>query len=312
MVQKILQKKIYFTVLLLLPIFAHAQNTSLDFGNFSFSLTPRILKDGSITDLSLAMLYSDSFGVELRLRSTQISKNEEISGADDSLNAINETIYEVFALPFQYRFVKDNLKITAGAGVYYEYDKLGERGYFTLNILEDIGLERVNSYKNDFTMHLAGPLLDAGIYHNSEFFSIGFSAGVVPVFYTNLSQVLSIDPMMYPTAADLSEKTWGSPYFYLNLDSIIYKYLNAAFSYNYAKLTKKVINFDNNFDWIFPEQSVVTQSIMIEVSALLPLGGGMSLQAGYGYLRNFISLDSSPAIQEGKHYLILSTKKSSF
>jgi len=297
---------------LLLPTFAHAQNTSFDFGNFSFSLTPRILKDGSITDLSLAMFYSDSFGAGIRFRSTQIAKNEEITGADDSLNAIKETIYEVFALPFQYRFVKDKLRLTTGAGLYYEYDKLDEKGFFTLNDLEKMGLERVNAYKNDFTMHLVGPLLDAGIFYNSKWFDIGLTAGVVPVFHVNFAQKLRIDPLMNPAAANLSENTWGGPYFYLSIDSIMFKYFNATFFYNYAKLTKQIIDFDDNLDWIYPEQSVITQSIMIEVSALLPMGSGISIQAGYGYLHNFIGMDSSPVIQEGKHYLILSTKKTSF
>jgi len=297
---------------LLLPIFAHAQNASLDFGNFSFSLTPRILKDGSITDLSLAMFYADSFGAGIRVRNTQIAKNEEISGADDSLNAIKETIYEVFALPFQYRLVKDNLRLTAGAGLYYEYDKLDEKGFFTLNYLEEVGLERVNAYKNNFTMHLAGPLLDAGFFYNSPWFNAGFTAGIVPVFHINFAQTLGIDPLMNPAAANISENTWGSPYFYLSIDSIMFKYLNATFSYNYARLTKQIIDFDDNLEWIYPQQSVVSQSIMIEISALLPTGSGISFQAGYGYLHNFIGMDSSPVIQEGKHYLILSTKKTSF
>jgi hypothetical protein len=316
-----LARKSWFLVFLLLPIFARAQNTSLDIGSFSFSLTPRILQDGSITDLSLAMLYSDSLGAEIRLRNTKIAKNEEIAGADDSLNAIKETIYEVFVLPIQYRSVKGNLRLTAGAGLYYEYDKLNEKGFFTLNHLEEEGLERVNAYKNDFTMRLAGPLLDAGILYHSEWFNIGLTAGIVPFFHIDFTQRLSIDPLMSPSAANLSEKTWGAPYFYLGLDSIIFKYINATFSYNYARLTKQVItpqlevddkNVITNRYWIYPEQSAVTQSIMIEISALLPLKGGISFQAGYGYMHNFIGLDSSPVIQEGRHYLILSTKKTGF
>ena len=312
MLRSLTRKKGCFLAFLLLPMLAHAQSTALDIGNFSFSLTPRILQDGSITDLSLGMFYSDSFGAEIRVRNTQIAKNEEISGADDSLNAIKETIYEIFVLPFQYRSVRDNLRLTAGAGLYYEYDKLEEKGFFTLNYLGEEGLERVNSYKNDFTMHLVGPLLDAGIRYNSEWFNIGLTAGIVPFFHINFAQKLSMEPLLYPSTANLSENTWGAPYFYISLDSIILKYFNATFSYNYAKLSKQVISFDDDLNWIYPEQSVVTQSIMIEISALLPLGGGISFQAGYGYMHNFVALDSSPVIHEGGHYLILSTKKTEF
>jgi len=307
---KLPRKKTCFLILLLLPFFTHAQ--TLDFGNFSFSLTPRILEDGSIIDLSLGMMYSEHFGGEIQFRNTQTAKNEEISGADDSLNAIKETIYEVFVLPFQYRFAHNNLRLTGGAGLYYEYDKLEEKGYFTMIFLEALGKERVNSYKNNFAMHLAGPLLDGRVFYNSEWYNLGFTAGIVPVFYAGFTQQLDIDPLMSPNFANLSENTWGSPYFYLSLDSVIFKYVNVTFSYNYAKLTKQVIDFDyfdNTFIWTYPQQTVVSQSIMIEVSALLPLRSGISFQAGYGYMHNFISLDSSPVIQEGKHYLIISTKK---
>jgi len=313
MIHILTRKKTCFFILLLAPLFVHAQNTSLDFGKFSFSLTPRILQDGSITDLSLGMNYSDSLGGEIQFGNTQIARNEEIPGADDSLNAVKETIYEISFLPVQYRFLqKPNFKLMIGAGLYYEYDKLEEKGFFTLNFLEDLGLERVNSYKNDFTTHLVGPLLDGRVLFNSEWFNICFTAGIVPVFYASFDQKLSMEPFLYPSSTDLSENNWGSPYFYLSLDSIILKYVNAAFSYNYAKLTKQVIDYDDNLDWIYPEQSVVIQTIMVEISALLPVGNGISFQAGYGYMHDFISVDSAKTVEEGKHYLILSTKKTFF
>jgi len=323
MIQTLWRKKACFLILFFLPLFVHAQNISRAFGNFSFSLTPRILPDGSIIDLSLGMVYSDSLGGEVQFRYTQIAGNEEITGADDSLNAIKETIFEIFVLPVQYRLVqKQNSRLMVGAGLYYEYDKLEEKGFFTLNFLEDLGFERVNSYKNDFIMHLAGPLLDGRVYYNSEWFDIGFTAGIVPIFYINFVQKLSMEPLLSPGTASLSENTWGSPYFYLSLDSTILGLVNTTFTYNYARLAKKVVDFDDNLDWVYPEQSVVTQSIRIEVSVLLgsKLFGGkkmsdaqpgseISFQVGYGYMHNFISMDSSPVIQEGKHYLILSTKK---
>jgi len=312
MVRILTRNKACLAVLFLLPMLAYAQGTSFNFGDFSFSLTPRILEDGSITDLSLGMIYSEPFGGEIRLRNTQTAKNEEIPDTDDSLNAIKETIYELFVLPFQYRFVYENLQLTGGAGLYYEYDKLEEKGFFTLDSLVSLGKERLNSYKNDFAMHLVGPLLDGKVHYNAEWLNIGLTVGIVPVFYTGFTQKLGIDPLMSPNFADLSENTWGSPYFYISLDSIILKYVNATFSYNYASLTKKVIDFDGDLNWIYPKQTAVTQSIMIEISALLPTESGISFQIGYGYMHNFISLDSAPVIQEGKHYLIISTKKFKF
>jgi len=41
----------------------------------------------------------------------------------------------------------------------------------------------------------------------------------------------------------------------------------------------------------------------------LPFGDEVNLQIGYGYMLNFISLDSNPAVSENKHYFILSTRK---
>jgi len=304
-----------FLALLLLPLCVYAQDeepVSFMFGNISFSLTPRILEDGSMTDFSFGMMYSGSMGLDIQLRGTQIAKNEEIGGTDDSLNAIKETVYEVFVLPVQYHLVqKDNVRVMAGGGLYYEYDKLNEKGFFTLDFLEELDppMERVNSYKNDFTMHLVGPLLNGKVFYNAEWYKLGFTAGVVPIFHTSFTQKLRMEPLLHPSTADLAENNWGSPYFYLSLDAILFKYVNTTFSYNYAKLNKKVIDFDGDLNWIYPEQSVLNQSIMIEVSGLLPVGQGLSFQVGYGYMHNFISLDSDAAIEEGKHYVIVSTKR---
>jgi len=370
MMRILLKKKVCLLALLLLPLFVHAQeqeqepeqsqiqnprqnqnqnqnqNREFNFGSFHFALTPRILEDGSITDFSIGMMYWGAMGAEIQFRSTQTATNEEISGVDDSLNAVKGTTFEVFVLPVHYRFVqKDKLRASIGAGVYYEYDKLDEKGFYTWNELEEmfiehvdpqdqqkmilVPMERVNSYKNDFTMHLVGPLLDGKFSYYTEWFGFGLTVGVVPIFNTSFAQTVRMEPMFYPKpgTADISESSWGSPYFYFTFDTIIAKYLNATFSYNYAKLKKKEISpgFDGYIDderedklvitdryWSYIDQSVVNQSIMIEISALLPVGGGMSFQAGWGYQHSFISYDSRSVIDEGKHYLILSTKKTTY
>jgi hypothetical protein len=74
------------------------------------------------------------------------------------------------------------LTARVGGGLYYEYDHLAEKGFFNMPELEALGKERVNSYDNDFSMHLVGPLVDAGLSYRASWISAGFSAGVVPVY----------------------------------------------------------------------------------------------------------------------------------
>jgi hypothetical protein len=82
-----------------------AQSQSFDFGRYNFSLSSKILKDGSITDISLGMMYTETAGGQLRFRNTNISKNEELLGVADSLNAITENINEFYLLPIEYFFL---------------------------------------------------------------------------------------------------------------------------------------------------------------------------------------------------------------
>ena len=307
-------RSILFLVSLFIPCFAFPQDKTVNIGNFSFFLSPKILEEGSITDAGIGLTYKDSWGGELRFRYTAIEKNEEIPGTADSLNAINEKFFEVFLLPAEYRFIdKQNFKFYAGAGLYYEYNKLKEKGFFNLPVLEtlDPPRERVNSYNNDFSMNLFGPLIESGFSYYSSKFDVNFFAGLVPVFFLTSAQKMSIAPLLDPIIADYSQKTWGSPHFFLNLETTVLKYANLLLLYDAAWLKYQIIDFDENMKWIHPDRTVVTQNLKVEASFLYPFSNEISFQIGYGYMLEFISLDSDPAVSEGKHYLILTTKKSS-
>ncbi|MDR0456952.1 MAG: hypothetical protein LBH20_09765 [Treponema sp.] len=303
---------LFFYTLVLLPCFAYTESPSLDLGTFNFYLSPKILEEGSITDMGLGYAYTETLSGEIRFRNTKIAKNEELAGTADSLNAVNETIYEFFLFPVEYQFLnKQGFKIAAGAGLYYEYDKLGEKGFFNMPSLETLNppRERVNSYTNDFTMHLLGPLLEGRIGYSAEWFSVGFSGGVIPVFFLNSTQKTGIVPLLDPHYAEHSQKTWGSPHFYLSLDTTIFKYINLTLLYDYIRLKYQFIDFDENLDWITPDRNTVIQSFRIETSALLPCGGDFNIQAGYGYTFDSTRLDSAAAISGNRQYVILAVKK---
>jgi len=306
-------KKFYLLLFfVILPFFVYAEDTFLDFGRFSFFLSPKILKGGSITDISLGFMYTDKTECQSRFRITNISKNEELIGVTDSLNAVTENNYEVFLLPIEYYFFREtSLRFWSGAGIYYNYGKLNEKGFFNMPELETMTppRERVNSYTNDFSMHLLGPLLDVGISYRSSRFNISFSGGIVPVFFLHSDQKIGIVPLLYPHYADFSQNTWGSPYFYLNLESTLFKYINIAFLYDFSRLKYRNLDFDENLDWITPERTVVTQSLKAEASVLFPLGGDMHIQIGYGYTFDITRLDSGVTVNGNRKYLILTAKK---
>jgi len=304
-------KNIGILLLLLIPSLAFSQER-INIGNFNFFLSPKIMEDGSIIDVGFGLYYNDSWGGEIKLRYTSTEKNEEISGTEDSLNAIKEKMFEIFFLPAEYRLIdKSNFRFWAGIGLYYEYDNLYEKGFFNLPVLEtlDPPRERVNSYNNDFRMHIFGPLIETGISYLSPHFSVNLSCGLVPVFFMSADQKMSIVPLLDPTIADFSQTTWGSPHFFINFENTIFKYVNLMLIYDAAWLNYQVVDFDENLKWIHPDRNVVTHSLQTEISFLYPFSYEMSFQLGYGYMINFVSLDSAPAVSNNKHYIILSTKK---
>jgi hypothetical protein len=224
---------------------------------------------------------------------------------------VNENIFEVFFLPLEYAFIKTpNSRAWLGGGFYYEYDKLAEKGFFNMPELEELDppRERVNAYTNNFSMHIIGPLIDAGVDYNAGWLNTSLSAGIVPLFFLHSAQKMGIVPLLDPHYADYTQNTTGSPYFYARLDSIFFKYVNLVFLYDAAQLRYESIDFDYNFAWIHPESTVHTQSLKIEASLLLPLGG-MSFQIGYGYTFDSTRFDSASLVKSNRQYIILTARK---
>jgi hypothetical protein len=289
-----------------LPSFAQ----KLDIGRFSFSLSPKVLKDGSITDLSFGYEYTEKFGGELRFRYSNSAKNGQFDETvPDSLNAIDESIFEVFLLPFEYFFLKKpQAKFWIGTGGYYNYRALNEKGYFNMPGLEALNKEKVNSYANDFSMHVVGPDIETGFTYHAAWLNVSVHAGIVPVFYLIASQKMTITPLMEPGHADYAQQTSGSPYFYADLGVVLFKYISLSFLYDFSRLNYKAIDFDNDLNWYNPEKTTIAQSLKIEASLLIPLQGSVYTQIGYGHTFDSTQLDSDSPVKSSRQYVILAAK----
>lgn len=287
-----------------------AQNQRFGLGNLSFSLSPKVLKDGSITDVSFGYTYAPHSAGLLRLRFSNTSENEQFDETvPDSLNASESSAFEVFLTPFEYAFLnKERIQLKVGGGVYYEYYTLTEKGFFDMPVLETLDKERVNSFSNDLTRHNIGPNIALGFNYQSEWFTLTINAGAVPIFYLNARQDMGITPLMDPHNADYSQDTSGGPYLYADITAVLFKYASLALLYDYSALDYQVIDFDDQFKWRTPESKVVSQSLKLEVCALLPLGGAIYTQIGYGHTFDSTQVNSAPLVESGKDYLILTMK----
>jgi hypothetical protein len=279
-------------------------------GKFGFSFTPRILKEGSITDLGFNLKYTDRLSGAADFRYTAITENKELLDVTDSLNAVTERIFEVFFMPIQYSLLAtERYTFYLGGGAYYEYDNLTEKGFFNMPALENLGKERVNAYTNDFSMHVVGPLLEGGFKYAGGWFAMALTGGVVPVFFLSSSQKMEIVPLLDPNHADYTQTTWGSPYFYAHFDCTLFAYFTVTALYDFVHLAYKTIDFDEQLKWHTPRQETFSQSLKLEGSALLPLGGGMSFQIGYGFAFDWIQFDAGSPSLSDRQYAVLTVKK---
>jgi hypothetical protein len=131
-----------------------AQNQSFGNGNFSFSLSPKVLKDGSILDAALGWRYTANSAGTLRVRFSTTAKNEQFDETvPDSLVAREDSMFETFLTPFEYAILnKPSVQFKVGGGLYYNYYTLTEKGFFDMPILEQLSKARVNSFSNESTI----------------------------------------------------------------------------------------------------------------------------------------------------------------
>ena len=291
---------------LIFPCFIYGQDTTFDFGNISFSLSTKPMSEGYIYDISLGYMYTDRFFGDVLFRNTTIIKNDEFKEdfIEDSLLALDERTYQLYLLPFGFWRRNASTRFMAGVGLYYEHINLNEKGFFDAPYMENY---RVNSFTNEFLVHLVGPLFDLKFNYLSQWFNIGFQTGIVPIFFLKAEQKRGIIPLT-ENIAEFSQQTSGSPYFYLGADIVLFKYVNVGLMYDVACLRYQLLDLDNNGNWIHPELEIVNQSFRVEASALIPISGDLMFQAGYGFIFNTITTPTGD-IKDNKNYLILSTRK---
>lgn len=306
------------------PIAAYSQNMDsaaelFDFGKMFFSVSPRILENGSITDINLGYRYTENLSGKLHFRFSSEDKNEEfdIEGVQDSLNAFSEKNYEFFLLPFEVSFLRNKTintsknataDLKAGAGIYYNYNRLNEKGFFNMPSLEILDRERVNSYTNEFSMHTLGPVVEAGFAVRMKYFRISGNMGIVPIYYFHSKQKMGMVPLLDPHHADYSQNNFGSPYLYADINMVLFKYLGLDFLYDFSRLKYQVIDFDDNLNWYNPVQTVYANSLKCEASFLLPIMNTVQSKVGVGYAWNFIRLDTTVPISNGQLYFVFDTK----
>ena len=260
-----------FVIIKPLPVFS--ENIGFDMGRFFFSVSPRILENGSITDIEAGYRYTEKYSGRLHFRFSAEDKNEEfdIKGVQDSLNAYSERNYEVFLFPVERVFGRSSAaEFKAGAGVYYNYNTLKEKGYFNMPSLETLGKERVNSFTNDFSMHTAGFGIELAFNGRAEYAALSGSVGVVPVFYFWSKQKMGMVPLLDPHYAEYTQNRTGSPYLYTDINLILLKYFSVSFLYDFSRFEYQVIDFDSNLKWYNPSRKVLSNSLKLEGSCLYP------------------------------------------
>ncbi|MDR1059584.1 MAG: hypothetical protein LBL43_08535 [Treponema sp.] len=285
------------------------------FDRIFFSLTPRLIEDGSILDSSLGFRYTRRLAGELRFRRTESSLNEEFEGVKDSLNAINSSIYEFYLLPLEYYARSSALEFRGGLGAYFYNESLKEKGFFNMPELEQLSppRERVNSYTNDFSLRILGPLVQGSLsWIPSEWFRFVLQAGVAPVFGAWVDQTTTIEPLLDPRRMEHSQRKLGSPYVFTEFSAVVVKYLYLAAFWDFYRFRYDWLDMDydgTGFVWVYGEREVVSSSVKLEANILIPLGRDMCAQVGYGHIFETIRAASAPAERTNKHYFTVSGKK---
>ena len=275
-----------------------------------YSITPKILENGTQNDISFGFFHTQDlkFGSEIKLRTIKTSELGEIWEIPDSMSTGEYDAYEVFLLPVNYQFIKnDYFSLRAGVGTYYNYNKSKTRGYFNdKNLFEEVTPDHYNSYNYDFTGHAVGPILDLETSLRWKFLYFSFSGGVVPVSYFYNEMSLRLSPLMTPPEFSVSGESASGPYYYLNLDFAVnflkYFTLFVTLFNEFSRLKFNSIEFDDNGRWTSIDTTEDYNTFALEISLLVNLGSG-SFMPLIGYGRTF---DEETG---GKNYFMLGVKK---
>ncbi|MDR2543338.1 MAG: hypothetical protein LBC80_07825 [Treponema sp.] len=306
----ILPRKVLFSFIsfffLISLAWAETGGFNLNIDRYNLSFTPKILEDGIQNDFSFGLFYSNEkkMAGEIRMKHTRGAANDTVWDIEDSLMTRDQQVYEFFLLPLNYHFLRTSgFSMRAGGGLYYEYNKLNENGFFNDSVF-------YNAYANDHTASAIGPLFDLGISYRGSFFSSTLSFGLVPVFNLNRKQTWKLSPMMNPNPLySVASQSRCGPYTYLYWDSIFnFNYFSLFFSFlnNRSNLNYTAAGFnDLTGDWADIKEEIKYKARAIEISILIHLKESyFHPQIGYGRIFNEVT--------GGGNYLLFGVKKTWF
>jgi len=302
----------FFIIFAVFPLSAQEQEGfGLNSNRYSMSVVPKILKNGVQNDINFGFFYTDAMrmAADVRIRTVKEAVSDNVWDIKDSHITRESQVTEIFFLPLNYCFIRNSrFSLQAGAGGYFEYNKLIENGYFNDSTLFDPkGEERYSSFYNDYLGYSIGPLLDIGISYNISFFRGAISFGIVPVFFLNRNQTWTLSPYMNPDPKySVSSESVCGPYYYLSLDlAFNLKYFIILFSLlnEYSYLEYTAAGFDGTTGyWADVNEKITYTKLAFEISVLVNMGtAGIMPQIGYGRIIDEVT--------GGKNYFIIGVKK---
>jgi hypothetical protein len=90
---------------------------------------------------------------------------------------------------------------------------------------------------------------------------------------------------------------------------VLFKFISLALLYDFSRLKYQVIDFDGDLKWYHPERTVLSQSVKLEASLLIPWSSPVYIQIGYGHTFDFVQLDAGDPVRSGRHYFICALNK---
>jgi len=293
---------------------------ALDFGRFSFSLQPKIpTDDGSLSDYSIGVRYTDRISSEIRLNITEKRLNEKFTGIEDSLNVVVNSEMKWFFMPLQFAFTRsEQIHFSAGLGVYYYRQKLDENGYFIMTSLDT----PVNAYINNFSMNLVGPIIEAkfaGAFAEKKF-SISAEVELAPIAYLNAKQTVDILPLFASNLSNdfsielsnpfsHSQSYWDALYFHGKLTMSFFNIVDISGIYNGSFHTFDAIDFDSDYNVFVSSKKSYSQNIQIEGSVRIHLDP-VDINFGIGGVFSSVYLDSTLTTEGKRLYFVFGGKKS--
>jgi hypothetical protein len=280
-----------------------------DFGKLFFSVSPRPLEGGFITDMTVGYRYAENTQGKVRFRSMSEDNIDtiDVDSIESSQNASRKENFEVLLFPFERLFqTGEAANLKAGIGLYYGNNSTKERGLFDMPDLEATGKPRVNSLTNDFITHSFGPVIEAGFSRPEGRFGAGASIGVVPVFFYHGKQDIQINNL---GLSDSNTQTQiGYPYVYANISMTALRRLALDFLWDFSYLEHESIYFNNSPALYNFTQTTISNTLRLETSLMFQVRQSVFAKLGIGWMWQGIQYDNNETTWKRQLYFLFDAK----